>query len=339
MALITSQSVSGAASELGVRHTNAGRSAVPALHQDAAFEHMKQNWFERSSGGVMPYAFVGGGPMPGLPKQEISGFSLTAQASSATNPLGQTPSPGVNATKRVTILLDATTNQPEQKNISWELALNGIGVDGAMRGDTQVSTVEMRRDSRGELTGELTQYLHTRESHQGKYVFVRGILREFENLEEPLPFRTPSLSEHSALPTKDNQSQTSQSGVSVTLASNALTTIGAGGGTDIQKLSFQIVPAQSPIALPLSPLYRKYQKPVLVRIGAMTPSGPAFDYPFSEPASWVSLYKQPSQPWQYGSNPNILTLVVQQRVYFHEVLFALKVPVRSQPFRSSVKHP
>lgn len=162
---------------------------------------------------------------------------------------------------------------------------------------------------------------------------IYGLLRQAEDHEETLTFRTPAVGAKEA---DQAQSQKTPSGVTVSLPPRALSGASdtGSGASSVLLLSFQVAPNQIPALLPASPLFQKYQRPIFLRVGAMTSRGASYDYPFSDPMSVMSLYQEPGQPWQYGPTRDVLTLVVQQRVYVREVPFALSVPVSHRPFAS-----
>lgn len=216
------------------------------------------------------------------------------------------------------------------KNISWELNQNGLSAEGDPEtGESSASAGLRPRGTVGQ-EAEIIQTPRTAGKHP-KFLILRGLLRQAEDYEEPLTFQTPETTDGAG---SKLQSQQTPSGVTVTLPPQGLLASGAkSGDSSVLRLSFQMQPA-GPVELPQSPLFQKYQKPVLVRVGAMTPSGGSYDYPFSDPnpQGWMSIYRQPNQPWQYGPNPGMLNLVVQQRVYTREIPFALRVPVTHKPF-------
>ena len=260
---------------------------------------------------------------------------MTAQASDSLGALG----PPISSYERTekphfTTMLTASTASPPVKNISWELDQNGLSAEGDPETGGSVAGAGFRSRGATGLEAEIVQTPRTEGKHP-KFLILRGLLRQAEDYEEPLTFQTPTASAGAG---GQPQSQTTPSGITVTLPPQALLTSGdpSDGSPTVLRLIFQFQPNSVPVELLQSPLFQKYHKSVLVRVGAMTPNGSAYDASFSDPnpQGWMSLYEQPNQPWQYGPNPGVLNLVVQQRVYIREIPFAMRIPVTHKPFTS-----
>ncbi len=307
----------------------AARPAPSALASPEA-QSRKERWEKSFPGEPLPYALSGIGPKPGPSTQQIAGFTVTAQASDALGALGSPVSSYERKEKpHITTMLTANSSSVAVKNISWELNQNGLSAEGITQTGESFASAGLR--PRG--TGQEAEIIQTPRitGKPPKFLIVRGLLRQAEDYEEPLAFQTPETLEGAG---SKSQSQQTPSGVTVTLPPQGLLASGGNSGdSSVLRLSFQMQPS-GPVELPQSPLFQKYRKPVLVRVGAMTSNGSAYDYPFSDPnpQGWMSLYNQPNQPWQYGPNTGILRLVVQQRVYTHEIPFALRVPVTHKAF-------
>lgn len=286
-----------------------------------------EDWKKHFPSEVLPYNLISGGPKPGLPLQKVSGFSLSAQASDAPDALGHSAL-AADKTRQIVTYLTVETSQPIPKMISWELVENGLLVEGEPRGNYGISYAGLLPARPAELTAAIVRDFPSDKNKHSKYIIIRGDLRQAENYEEPLTFHTPAVGGGAS---ETVQSHETPSGVTVTLSPQALTSVGGSSDPSILRLSFSVSPAQIPALLPNSPLYQKYHHPVLLRVGVTTPTGNTYDYPFSDLENTASLYKQPRQPWQYGPTPDVLTLVVQQRVYLQGVPFALKVPISHKP--------
>ena len=301
-------------------------SAVRLSPPAAAFskaQTRKERWEKSFPGGPLPYALSGIGPKPGPPTQKIAGFTVTAQATDA--PALQ---PGEKPT--LTTLLTASAASLPGKNRSWELNQNGLSAEGDPETGGSVAGAGFQPRGTGQVAA-ITQTPQSRGRHP-KVLILRGVLRQSEDYEEPLTFQTPETTDGAG---SKFQSQQTPSGIKVTLPPQGLLASGGSSGdSTVLRLCFQIEPNAAPITLPQSPLFQKYHKPVLVRVGAMNPNGGSYDYPFSDPnpQGWMSIYKQPNQHWQYGTDPSVLNLVVQQRIYTREIPFAMRVPVTHKPF-------
>lgn len=308
----------------------AHRILPPAAIPDTQKQSRKDRWEKSFPGEPLPYLLSGIGPKPGPSTQQIAGFTVTAQASDALGALGSPVSAYERKEKpHITTMLTANSSSLPVKNISWELNQNGLSAEGITQTGESFASAGLR--PRG--TGREAEIIQTPRT-TGKppeFLILRGFLRQSENYEEPLTFQTPETTDGVG---SKLQSRQTPSGVTVTLPPQGLLASGSSSGdSSVLRLSFQMQPT-GPVELPQSPLFQKYHKPVLVRVGAMTPSGGSYDYPFSDPnpQSWMSIYNKPSQPWQYGPTPSVLNLVVQQRVYTREIPFALRVPVTHKPF-------
>lgn len=304
-----------------------GPVSAPTLRAQSPRDRAIERWRQNSPSSVLPYDLDGGGPRPGLPMQNLGGFALSAQASDAPNPLGLTPAPPADKHRPVITYLTVTTSQPIPKMISWELVENGLVAEGEASVGSSVSTASLMPVPPTGLATSIIQSPSLNKNRHPKYVVIHGYLRQAEDYEEPLAFRTPAVGSAN----QAAQSQETPSGVAVTLSPQAMTSVGGSGDPSILRLSFSVSPSQTPALLPNSPLCRKYHRPVLLRVGVTTPTGNTYDYPFSDLENTASLYKQPNQVWQYGPTPDVLTLVVQQRVYLQDIPFALKVPISHKP--------
>ncbi len=319
----------GAASP--VVSTAGHRILPPAATPDTPKQIRIEKWQKSFPGEALPYSLSGIGPKPGPPTQQIAGFTVIAQASDALGALG----PPVSSYERkekphITTMLMATSTTPSGKNIFWELDQNGLSAEGSPATGESFASVGLQPRGTVGQEAEIIQTPHTNGKHP-KFLILHGLLRQAEDYEEPLTFQTPETTDGAG---SKLQSQRTPSGVTVMLPPQGLLASGGSSGDNsVLRLSFQMQPV-GPVELPQSPLFQKYHKPVLVRVGAMTLTGGFYDYPFSQPnpQGWMSIYNQPNQPWQYGPNLSILNLVVQQRVYTREIPFALRVPVTHKPF-------
>ena len=308
----------------------AKRILPPAAFPDTQQQTRIEKWEKSFPGEPLPYALSGIGPKPGPSTQQIAGFTVTAQASDALGALGSPVSSYERKEKpHITTMPTANSSSLAVKNISWELNQNGLSAEGITQTGESFASAGLR--PRG--TGQEAQIIQTprTDGKHPKFLILHGLLRQAEDCEEPLTFQTPETTDGAG---SKLQSQQTPSGVTVTLPPQGLLASGGSSGDNtVLRLSFQMQPT-GPVELPQSPLFQKYHKPVLVRVGAMTPSGGSYDYPFSQPnpQGWMSIYNQPNQPWQYGPNPGVLTLVVQQRVYTREIPFTLRVPVTHKAF-------
>lgn len=308
----------------------ANRPVLPIVSSpETQKQTRKEHWGKHFPGGVLPYALSGGGPKPGPPTQQIAAFLLTAQATDAPGPKS-----GEKPTLR-TLLTASAANIPT-KNISWELIENGLSEEGDPETGGSVASTGFQPRGTATQQAAIIQTPQSRGRHP-KVLILRGLLRQSEDYEEPLTFQTPETTDGAG---GKLQSQQTPSGIKVTLPPQGLLASG-GSSSDstVLRLSFQLEPNVVLVTLPQSPLFQKYHKPVLVRVGARTPSGGSYDYSFSDPnpQGWMSLYRQPNQPWQYGPDPSVLMLVVQQRVYTREIPFVLRVPVTHKPFSAIVR--
>ena len=308
----------------------------PANSADTQKQSRRDRWEKSFPGEPLPYALSGIGPKPGPSTQQIAGFIITAQASDALGALGSPISSYERQEKpHITTMLTANSSSLAVKNISWELNQNGLSAEGITQTGESFASAGLR--PRG--TGQEAEIIQTPRitGKPPKFLILRGLLRQAEDYEEPLTFQTP---ETAAGAGGKLQSQQTPSGITVNLPPQGLLASGGNSGdSSVLRLSFQMQPA-GPVELPQSPLFQKYHKPVLVRVGAMTSTGGFYDYPFSDPnpQGWMSIYNQPNQPWQYGPAPGVLTLVVQQRVYIREIPFSLRVPVTHKPFARSNRY-
>ena len=303
--------------------------ATPAPIPARPQSRLRLDWISQHPNGVLPHDYDAA-THPGPPKQQFAGFFLSAQISDAPSPLGQPSPPPAGRLPQMGIMLTAVKAQPEVKGVSWELDQNGLTFDGTPERGIHISTAGFRSQVRSGQIASIIQSLPIRGRQFPKRVIIYGLLRQAEDDEETLTFRTPTMGTKEA---DQTQLQKTPSGVAVSLPPRALS--GASdrgpGTSSVLLLSFQMVPSQTPASLPNSTLFQKYHRPILLRVGAMTPRGASYDYPFSDPASVMSLYKEPGQAWQYGPRPDVLTLAVQQRVYVREVPFAISVPVSHRP--------
>lgn len=282
----------------------------------------KEGWETVAPGMPLPYALSGIGPKPGPPTQQIAGIVVTGQATDAD---------GTDRSGKALLssMLTASLNSPSAKNILWEVIQTGFSAEGSPNTDESIAIDSLPPGETGQKV-TFEQTFPSPRKHP-KFLILRGLLRQVEDYEEPLTFQTPATKAGAG---GKRQSQQTPSRVTVTLPPQGLLASGTKyGDRSMLLLSFHYQPV-GPVELPQSPLFQKYHKPIFVRVGVMTPSGSSYEDPFSDlhESASMSLYKQPNKPWQYGSNPSVLTLVVQQRVYFHEIYFALRVPVMHKPF-------
>jgi|GEM_PF-2798806 len=317
-----------------VKPVNSLPSSVPLSRAESSLDQARERWKKNSPGGVLPYLYAPIGPPPGTAKQQIGGFTVSAQASDAPNPLGQSSMP-TNHFPQLCVVLSATSSQPFLLDHPWELNQNGLSFDMQTGISTEVSSAGVNTDYRGGQGATIISSPNIGRRRQPKSITIRGILRQAEDYTERLTFRTPALSPGIGAAQTQWQTQETLSGVKISLPPNALTSLASPSTPEILNLNFQIDPSQQPVVLSRSPLCQKYHQPVLLRVGAMTPTGASYDYPFSDPRSVMPLYKQPGQVWQYGPSPETLDLVVQQRVYTRQIPFALRVAVSHQPLRQN----
>lgn len=307
------------------------RILPPAASPDIPKQTRIEKWQKSFPGEGLPYSLSGVGPKPGPPTQHVAGFTVTAQASDALGALG----PPISSYERkekphITTLLTASMAAPSVKNIFWELDQNGLGAESEPVTGESFASAGLQSRGTASQEAEIIQTPRTGGKHP-KFLILHGLLRQAEDYEEPLTFQTPETTDGAG---SKLQSQQTPSGVTVTLPPQGLLASGGSSGDNsVLRLMFQMQPT-GPVDLPQSPLFQKYHKPVLVRVGAMTPNGAVYDYSFSNPQGWMSIYNQPNQPWQYGPNPGVLNLVVQQRVYTREIPFTLRVTVAYKPFSS-----
>lgn len=303
------------------KQTRTGKREKQTREEYKEYWAKKEGWETVAPGMPLPYALSGIGPKPGPPTQQIAGIVVTGQATDATGT-------DLSGKALLSSLLTASLSSPSAKNSVWEVIQTGVSAEGSPNTDESIDSDTLPPGG----TGQKVMFGQTFPSPRKhpKFLILRGLLRQVEDYEEPLTFQAPAAKAGAG---GKRQSQQTPSGITVTLPPQGRLPSGTKYGDPSMLLSFHFQPV-GPVALPQSPLFQKYHKPIFVRVGVMTPSGSSYEDPFSalHQSASMSLYKKPNQPWQYGPDPSVLNLAVQQRVYFHEIYFALRVPVMHTQF-------
>ena len=176
---------------------------------------------------------------------------------------------------------------------------------------------------------------------KAKATTIRATLCRYAALEERVTFRNLDLNppadgwgtkEGEAprfLALKSPLTVTTTSGIQITLPAQNVRRFeelssGYNGPAGLLFIRLQTTPNQPGVALPLSPLYRKYRKPVLIEINnADDPAHYSSDYP--DNAAKIIGINVP----QLGTVMHLdtLTLVIRQRINLQEVPIAVRVPI------------